>query len=115
MSRTKNRSNTASCKCTMEIPTLDDKEVEFTGSASFGNHGIGPYECHGYKGNDIQMGYEITGYEWDQSLFTVDENRAIEEWVDKNDSKLTAALEENLCDSYPDDEDPSDYEYDHND
>lgn len=71
---------------TLEIEVSEDKHlnVELTINASYGNLGIGPYEYWGIPGNDVQMGWEIDEWFWDESLYTEEENKIIQKYIDDN-------------------------------
>lgn len=80
----------ATATITLEIELSEDKylDVSLTVNGSYGNHGIGSYEYWGFKGNDVQMGWEIDDWEWDQSLYTAEENKAIQKYTEDNDDRI---------------------------
>lgn len=75
---------------TLEVELSEDKylDVKLTVNGSYGNHGIGSYEYWGIPGNDVQMGWEIDDWEWDQSLYTAEENKAIQKYTEDNDDVI---------------------------
>ncbi len=70
-------------------------EIEFTGLVEIVDNGIGSYECHGYKGRDVQLEPECENYEWDRKLYREEENLIIEKWEEENSSKIIDKLIEN--------------------
>ena len=68
-------------------------DVEFTVNATYGNHGIGADEYWGFKGRDDQFGWELDDYEWDKTKYTDAQNKAIEEWAEKNYDTLMKSFE----------------------
>lgn len=88
-----NKSHTQSILVDVEFgENFDVKEVELTGNITYGNMGIGCYEFWGQKCNDVQMGYEVDGVNWDYDLYTKEENDIIELYVDKHQSKIEDEL-----------------------
>lgn len=80
----------ATATMTIEIELSEDKylDVSLTANLSYGNQGIGPYEYWGIRGNDVQMGWEMDDYSWDETLYTAEENRAIAEHLIKYDDVI---------------------------
>lgn len=80
----------ATATMTLEIEMSEDKylNVELDVTASYGNLGIGPYEYWGIRGNDVQMGWEIDDWSWNRSLYTEEENKAIEKYTEDNDDMI---------------------------
>lgn len=80
----------ATATMTIEIELSEDKylDVELIVNGSYGNHGIGSYEYWGFKGNDVQMGWEIDDWSWDESLYTAEENKFIAEYLLKKDDMI---------------------------
>jgi len=80
----------ATATMTIEIDFSEDKylDVKLTVNGSYGNHGIGSYEYWGFKGNDVQMGWEIDDWSWDESLYTAEENKFIAEYLLKKDDMI---------------------------
>jgi len=97
---------------------LPGLEVEFMGQPSWQDKGIGRYECHGYKGNDVQIVAVMEDdIEWNKSLYDADQNAMLEAYVEAKYDDLAREMEENYAENYdgPDepDYDPDDYdEYD---
>lgn len=65
-------------------PDFDYIDVEFTVDGSYGNLGIGSYEFWGFKGNDVQMGWEIDDVQWDREKYAPHVNLIIDRYVEKN-------------------------------
>lgn len=67
----------------LEIEIGEDKYlfVDVVINASYGNLGIGSYEYWGIRGNDVQMGWEIEDWSWNESLYTEKENKVIEKYM----------------------------------
>lgn len=67
-----------------EIEINEDEvlRVYFLVSATYGNHGIGDYEYWGFRGRDVQIGWEVDDVSWDKSLFTDEQNALIEKFYD---------------------------------
>ncbi len=80
----------ATATMTIEIELSEDKylDVKLTANLSYGNHGIGSYEYWGIRGNDVQIGWEMDDYSWDETLYTAEENRFIAEYLLKNDDMI---------------------------
>ena len=84
---------------TFDIPVEIGEDilmVEVTVDASYGNHGIGSYEYWGFKGSDVQMGWMIEDYTWDESKYTMEQNQAIHEACMREESNFYDAINEEL-------------------
>lgn len=71
-------------------------EVEFTGDCMEVDNGIGKYECHGYVGFDSQPGLEVEEISWDKTLYSDDENKIIEIYLDEHEDEII----ETICEKY---------------
>lgn len=71
-------------------------EVEFEGSPTVENDGIGPYEYWGYKcfdkGEDYQVLEEL---DYDKSLYSKEQNDIIERYIDDNFKSISESIIEN--------------------
>lgn len=74
----------------LEIETADDDMliVDLEVSGTYGDLGIGSYEYWGFKGRDVRMGWEIEGWDYDESLYTKEQNKMIEEYIQKNEDYI---------------------------
>ena len=80
----------------IEIPFINEKgeqdydyiNVKFTIYASYGNLGIGSYEFWGFKGNDVQMGWDIDEVTWDKALYSPEVNEIIDKYLEDMNSIL---------------------------
>lgn len=87
----------------VEIPSTNEEgeedyryiEVEVVIDACYGNLGIGSYEFWGFKGNDVQMGWDIDEVDWDKKNYTPEENKLIDEYVEKHMDDLLDKIEHN--------------------
>lgn len=70
----------------LEIDTGEEKQlnVGLDVYASYGNLGIGSYEYWGAPGNDVQMGWEIEGWEYDKMHYTKQQIELIDKYIDDN-------------------------------
>lgn len=68
------------------------KSVDFTVYADYGNHGIGAYEFWGANYRDDYYCWEVHGLEWDESKYTEEENKRIEEFT-MNDKPIVDILD----------------------
>jgi hypothetical protein len=76
------------------IPQID-KEVEFFGEVKMVDEGIGQYEYWGqrcYDENIVPVCEEVL---WDKRLFTEEENKIIDTWLDEERERVGAILEQN--------------------
>jgi len=68
-------------------------EVEFTVEWSMSNDGIGAYEYWGCSGYDSGRDYvDIESIEWDESLYTPEENKWIYEDLEKAEEYICEQL-----------------------
>lgn len=72
-----------------------ESEVEFYGTPEMVDNGIGPYECHGYKGHDVRMEPQIESVEWDKKDYTPEENSMIDKFVSDNLDYICERIIEN--------------------
>ena len=83
---------------TVEIPvefTEDEYElVSVEVEASYGNHGIGTYDYGGYVQNDVQIGWLVEGFYWDETKYTKEQNEIIYEACLREESKFYDILNE---------------------
>lgn len=76
----------------VEIPFTNEEgeedyryiEVDIVIDAYYGNLGIGSYEFWGFKGNDVQMGWEIDDVQWDREKYAPHVNLVIDRYVENN-------------------------------
>lgn len=73
---------------------VDYMYVDFMGDVVVENDGIGSYEFWGVVGYDHGHDYNMCeNIEWDKSLYTDEQNKIIEDYLDENYEKI----EEQLC------------------
>ncbi len=71
-------------------------QVVFSADVKMEDHGIGAYECHGYKGNDIHWAPTAqTDATWNKELYSDKENAAINKWLEDNEDEVLTAIENN--------------------
>lgn len=70
-------------------------DIELQGNPKMVDQGIGPYECHGYKGYHQDFQPELEEIEWDRSLNTDEQNLMILQYVHANFDKLSQEIMDN--------------------
>lgn len=79
----------------VEMPGTEDcMEVHVEVHASYGDHGIGSYEYWGFRGRHTDIGWEIETWDWDKSLYTKEQNDAINEACYREQSNFIEAFEQ---------------------
>ena len=58
-------------------------DVEFKVKGQYLDFGIGSYEYWGMRGYDSQMGWEIDDITWDKSLYSEEDNKWIDDYVER--------------------------------
>lgn len=88
------KGNRVNVEADFSIETESGVPVEFTieGEAIYGNQGIGSYEFWGARGTDIQMGYEIDGYNLKEGSYDPQFEFEINKWIEHNDDKIIERL-----------------------
>lgn len=75
-------------------------EVEVYADVEMVDNGIGPYECHGYRGRHRQLEPEVIGeIKYDRSLYSAEEQRVIDEYIEDREEHII----DELCEKYEDD------------
>lgn len=78
----------------VEMPGTEDiKEVHVEVEACYGDHGIGSYEYWGFRGRHTNVGWEIERWDWDKTLYSKEENDAINEACFREESEFIEAFE----------------------
>lgn len=76
------------------IIEINGKDVTFTANVEMEDHGIGSYECHGYKGNHIDWQPTVQGdIDWNKRNFTHEENKVIDAYLENNYETIATLLE----------------------
>lgn len=68
-------------------------EVEFYGDVKMIDHGIGPYEFWGCRGCDRDLRPTCDDVQWDKTIYTDDENNAIERHLERNIENIIEYIE----------------------
>lgn len=82
----------------MDVYWIDEKGEEhelpviFEGNPHWKDFGIGSYEFWGSVENDKRMALICEYIDWDNKLYTKEENEQIDKWLDSNFEKVEEAL-----------------------
>lgn len=76
----------------IEVPFINERgerqydyiDVEFNVDASYGNLGIGSYEFWGFRGDDVQMGWDIDDVKWDKDKYSPHMNIIIDKYLEEH-------------------------------